>query len=111
MSIKEQITLDEAIKFIDSLAEIDPGGLSRLLLTRVPCNAAMADHPTLQVQVIDEGKGEFSIGLLGLLNGLFGKFDSGPMEGWGPIVIECTRDGAMQVIRCRRTNPEGEIEG
>lgn len=41
----------------------------------VPCNESLANHDTIQVR--DEGNGKYSIGILGILNGLFGKDSKG----------------------------------
>jgi hypothetical protein len=77
--IREQITIEEAIGFLNQMVLIDPDATRALVETRVPCNQAMADHPTLQVQVAPDES--FLVGVLGLLNGIFGVDD----EGWGPI--------------------------
>lgn len=56
-----------------------------LIATRVPVSKAVADHPTIQVAVIqmetvsDTINEHYQVGLLGLLNGLVG-----PIEGSGP---------------------------
>lgn len=61
-----------ALKIRDLLNEIhllDRQALGALLANRVPCNEALADHPTVQV---GDANGGFTVGLLGILNGLAG---------------------------------------
>jgi len=97
--IKETISVDEAISFLNELVRIDPTMLRSLILNRVPCSAAMAEHPTVQVSLGADGT--FEIGLLGVLNGLFGADD----KGWGAIAAvvnvvcpDCTQEtGTSQI--------------
>lgn len=63
--IHESRTLDETIAFLNELVRIDPEAVRQLVETRVDCNQAMVDHPS----VIVVGS---RVGLLGILNGLFG---------------------------------------
>jgi hypothetical protein len=57
-----------------------------LIDARVTCNEALADHPTIQVGQQD---GSYQVGLLGILNGLFGINDA----GWGPITAHIDSTG------------------
>jgi hypothetical protein len=84
--IKESITVDEAIALLNSMVKADPEATEKLVEQRVPCNIFMADHPTVQVQVIDSSGGE--VGLLGVINGLFGVDD----KGWGPVAAQFEGD-------------------
>lgn len=59
---------------------------------RVPCNHALAEDPTIQVR--DEGEGEtprYTLGVLGLLNGLIGV----QADGWGYIARVYNDDGML----------------
>jgi hypothetical protein len=58
----------EAVDKLNELHGLDPSVLNNLTKIMVPCNIAMAIHPTIQVS--QEGE-EFKIGMLGILNGLF----------------------------------------
>lgn len=49
---------------------MDPEAVTALLNSRVPCNNALANHPTIQVAVEPGEEIEYSLGLVGLLNGL-----------------------------------------
>lgn len=89
MPIKTSITLDEAIVFLDSLVKIDASALCGLIEHRVLCNDALADHPTVQV---GSPPGEPArVGVLGILNGLFGANEA----GWGPIGANFDDDGRL----------------
>lgn len=81
--IKNSVTIDEVVQFLNEVTEIDQSAMTALLETRVPCNQALADHPTVQVQARND---QNSVGFLGLLNGLFGVFDEGHHKDWGDIV-------------------------
>ena len=70
--IKENISLDETIEFLNILLLIDQEAIQNLVNARVICNNRLARHPTVQVY----GDGEnLVVGLLGILNGLFGTDD------------------------------------
>ena len=64
-------TVDDLIAFLNQALETDPAAISTLFRRRVACNLAMADHPTIQVH------SDFTVGPLGLLNGLFGIREDG----------------------------------
>lgn len=76
--IREQISLDETIAYFNELIELDRPALAALVANRVPCNKALADHPTVQAGAQHGG---FYVGLIGIINGLFGIHEN----GWGSI--------------------------
>lgn len=94
---------DDLIAFLDTLAKIDPVAMGKLIAIRVPCNAALAKHDTVQVHKDEKESKEHTIGLLGILNGYAGKFDEGQFKGWGPIAALVEKDG--QVSRFIKTSP------
>jgi len=57
----------------------DPEAMHKLCETRVSCNQALIDHPTIQV-LVDDDKPP-AVGMIGILNGLVGTRDN----GWGYI--------------------------
>lgn len=68
--LKESVTVDEAIALLNEALALDPEAMSNLLLrARVNCNKGLADHPTIQS---GKDKGQNNVGLLGILNGMFG---------------------------------------
>lgn len=75
--------------------------MQQLLEARVPCNEAMAHHPTIQVgnsRDTDDPERPYTVGLLGILNGLFLPLEN----GWGPIMAELD-DQENRLIRFLKT--------
>ena len=78
----------DVVRLLNEAAAIDPKAILALVNARVPCNEALLNHPTIQAGRGPEGKPE--VGLLGILNGLFGTYD----DGWGCIAAELSDEGA-----------------
>ncbi len=76
--IKGTLTIEEAVELLNEMARLDPKATERLISQRIACNEALAKHPTVQVH---DGKGGNSVGMLGVVNGMFGVDD----EGWGAV--------------------------
>ena len=66
------------IEYLNELLELDRPAVAAMIANRVPCNVALAGHPTCQVVRQQRG---YNVGLLGVLNGLCGVDE----RGWGPI--------------------------
>ena len=77
--VKSRVSIQKTVDFLNELLEIDPFAISALFSSRVSCNKELADHPTVQVGSL--GKDSFQVGMIGVLNGLFG-IDK---HGWGHI--------------------------
>jgi hypothetical protein len=91
---------DTIIERLNDIARTDPVAMDALIKARVPCNKAMAEHPTVQVTATDEGG---IVGILGLLNGIVGVIPDGrPRHGWGYIAAEMDDRGAF--VRFVRTD-------
>ena len=80
MSEQSQVTPQQAVHRLNEILSLDPEALAALVGNRVPCNKALAEHPTVQVHLNPDGS--FEVGLLGILNGIFGTRP----DGWGWIV-------------------------
>lgn len=98
---QKSITPYDVVALLNEAVKLDPAAMHALVESRVPCNEALADHPTIQVSVYDERTGEptpgqFKVGILGILNGLFGT-DS---AGWGCITanfeVRCEKCGEVK---------------
>jgi hypothetical protein len=81
-SLEPMISVSDALEVLNRVHEADPTVMPALIALRVPCNEAVADDPTVQVATIPAdqiGKrdGYFEVGVLGLINGLFGVDDQG----------------------------------
>jgi len=77
--LKEKVSIDETIDYLNGLLEADPEGISAFFSTRVACNEKMAQHPTVQVGVLNPDY--YVFGAIGIFNGLFGIDE----DGWGYI--------------------------
>jgi len=96
--IKETVTIDDFIKLLNELIALDKPAIGSLIANRIPCNEALAKHPTVQVSAQHGG---FYVGLLGIFNGLFGVDD----KGYGPIALEFEdnpKGQANNLIRFKR---------
>ena len=63
--MKDHQLLDTTITILNEAYAADPVAVGALIEHRVPCNTALADHPTITVA----GE-EPSVGLLGIINGI-----------------------------------------
>jgi len=89
MPIVKEVTLDHVLDVLNRAVEADSDAIRNLVEQRVQCNKTLADDPTIQVGNYHKAGvmlnkhvfGNFSIGLLGILNGLFGVDET----GWGAI--------------------------
>lgn len=80
--VKEKISLKETVNFLNELLKIDSIAITALFSMRISCNEALADHETVQVLV--SGGTYFQVGIVGILNGLFGIDEN----GWGHISVD-----------------------
>lgn len=78
----------EMIDFLNSLVKIDQAAISNLFFSRVPCNKALADHPTVQVGNTPDQATDFDLGPLGLINGFYGVYAKGERADWGAIAMD-----------------------
>lgn len=86
---KNQVTPQEVVDYLNTLVEADGRAILTLSLLRVPCNEKLADHPSCQVGT-EPGVGSNRVGLIGVLNGIFGTNDA----GWGNIAATF-KDGRL----------------
>ncbi len=86
--IKGITTIYNVVAFLNSLLEYDREALQALCFKCVMCNEKLGEHPTVQT---DLNVGMYSVGLVGVLNGLFG-VDS---EGWGAIAATVDDEGKL----------------
>lgn len=84
-------SLEDVIGFLNGLAELDAPAIMNLMERRVKCNERLAEHPTVQVEARE---GEYFVGFLGVLNGLFGITE----EGMGHIMAIYV-DGSVSFCR------------
>lgn len=81
---------ERCVELLNEMIESDPEAVSGLCSARIPCNEALADHPTVQVgpcpSCSDDPQVD-RVGLLGVLNGICGAYDDGPRKGWGAVAV------------------------
>lgn len=74
----EKRPAEAIVALMNELLEMDPVAVSALCHVRVPCNETLAAHPKVQVALLRDpaeagsNGDEYSVGLLGVLNGLGG---------------------------------------
>ena len=102
--IRETITFDEVLAFLNEITAVDHAAMQALIAARVPCNDALAEHPTVQVGADSPDGKNPRVGLLGLLNGLLGAYgpEGGSREGWGALAAVYDGD---TLVRFERINP------
>ena len=66
------ITAEETVSFLNLALALDKEAIETLFKTHVLCNENLASHPTIQVYSPALSGGGVGIGILGLLNGMFG---------------------------------------
>ena len=87
--IKPSVTVEDAIDLLNQLVAADPKAALGLVEQRVGCAQELAEHPTIQVWQ-PEGE-EPTVGILGVINGMFGTDEA----GWGPIAAVFEDDGTL----------------
>ena len=63
-------SVDDTIKLLNGALELDRETIQRLVDTRLTCNNSLVNHATIQVSYYNGER--YTVGLLGILNGLFG---------------------------------------
>lgn len=108
--MRDSVTVDQVLELLNDALALDPLAMTELFEHRVECVKELADHPTIQCVESYDGVGGYGVGVLGLLNGLFGT----DVRGWGALqmVVDDTDDGVM-IRRFQRTipTPDTPVEG
>ncbi len=110
MSVREDL-VDELADFMNEMLAHDREAITALCLSRVQCGKALMTHPTVQVRVVKDDVSQsmdYSVGLLGILNGFLGSFDDGPKKGFGALVANMDSDtGDLTRFRRLRNTETG----
>jgi len=85
--VKETVSIDDVCNLLNEFLLLDYECLYSLISQRVKCNDLIANHETIQVR---QNTNDLypTVGLLGVLNGLFGVND----VGMGAICMEIDSD-------------------
>lgn len=90
MTIIQRVSVDRIVDVLNKALTLDPEAMTALVNMRVPCNEALAQHPT--IEVLQQEDSTYRVGLVGILNGICREC---PIER--PIVAEFSDNG--QLIR------------
>ena len=90
---RKSVTPQQIVDYLNHLLKVDYSAIDKLCFTRIYCSKKLAEHPT--VQVCKDNFGNYSVGLLGILNGLIG-IDK---DGWGCIAADCEANGKITKFR------------
>lgn len=92
--IRSRISVDRVLEVLNRAIEADPEAMHNLIEHRVYCNDKLAVDPDIQVAIQPDN--EQTVGLLGILNGLFGN-----QSGWGAIAakfeLKCSQDSQHEL--------------
>lgn len=88
--IKDSVTPEDVVKVLNFALEIDSNAINQLVSMRVICNEKMAKTPDIQIGVRPEGG--YRVGILGILNGVFGKDDR---TGFGCICAKINSETGL----------------
>lgn len=106
MNITSEAELaDYLINRLNEIASHDRIALAALIEQRVPCNASLADHPTVQVSIDpNDPMKQAKVGLLGILNGIVGSINKqgSSVDGYGYISAYYD-DDTQSLVRFQRT--------
>lgn len=102
--MRNEVKIQETIDLLNEALEADHAAISRLFDRKVFCNEQLANHSTIQVEEYSRGT-LWMVGILGLLNGLFGV----DQNGYGPIVA--VYDEAKILVRFDRFSPDMTFSG
>lgn len=100
-----------ALECLQSAFTADPSAIHTMIVNRVPCNRALADHPYI---VVDETpvleRGHFTVGLVGVVAGLM------TAMGLTPIAYKFDEDnkdgeGRPRFVGFTIYNPKGNPNG
>jgi len=99
MAVRKKVSISDALEVLNRALEADPDAMAKLREAKVPCNEALAHDPEIQVGMLEKqgsvhdvweddepvsvgGRKVYSVGILGVLNGIFGIDDR---TGFGAI--------------------------
>ena len=88
--IKNAITIQETVDTLNDLVAKDQTAIASLVNNRVQCNKALAEHES--AQVMKDGSSAWKIGLMGIINAMFGSSD---VDTFGAIAAVFDEDMSL----------------
>jgi hypothetical protein len=107
----------QAVDVLNRALAEDPEAMRRLMSEAyVPCNRALADDPTIQVHTekveVGGALGDFfSVGALGLINGIIGVRQNGCGYVAAVFNLECPRHGEHPDYKDKKIDDSCLVEG
>ena len=94
---RDEVTVGQVVELLNQALQADDAALTDLIQTRVACNEKLAKHSSIQVGLApgcdpEDKKLFYEVGILGLLNGLFGVDE----KQWGAIAAEMDPSGHVR---------------
>jgi hypothetical protein len=86
---EENVTIDDVIELLNDALEKDSEAIHNLATNRVSCNEELADHPTIQIGAKDN---QYTVGIIGILNGIFGIAEDGYGAIAGDFEVICVNN-------------------
>lgn len=91
------------IDYLNGALKMDREAITALVEYRVPCNEELLSHR--QLQAGDMPDGSPGVGMLGVINGIFGTIKDGPRAGWGFITAVFDDEGKLTHFMRTEENP------
>lgn len=89
---------EQVVELLNELLELDADAINALIRVRVDCNECIGNHATVQVRSVGNyGYEGCEVGLLGILNGVFGTDG----KGIGAIGADFNEEGILKSFRVR----------
>ena len=88
--------LRDCVSLLNEAYKADPAAVHALVVNRVPCNKALAEHPIIPVSfntVLNSPETTYHVGMLGIINGLLEKVAK------GTICVEFAEDTTSEGFR------------
>jgi hypothetical protein len=95
--ILDELIADRIVEIMNEALKLDSRAITELVEMRIPCDVALANHPSIQIQA--GNRGNPAIGLLGILNGLAGTQVYKGVPGWGRVEAVFEDDGSIITFR------------
>ena len=90
---EKRVLAQAAVDLLNDLLKCDRVAIEELIEHRVFCTNKLLDHPLVQGEEDDEGNN--AVGMLGIINALFGTVEEGPRKGWGLIAAVFDDGGGL----------------
>ncbi len=98
------VTVQKAVEVLNRALAADQKAIERLFVGRIQCNEALASDPSIQVHAVEKGSwmagGEgYSVGTLGIINGIFGVNEWSYGAICAKFELECLCDEPMKGLK------------